>query len=81
MPNLCVPDIAASVRASKAKKIYICNVMTQPGETDGYTVSDHVKAINQHAGQEIVDSSSPTAAILTRLCCSGMPTQAPSPSS
>lgn len=55
MPNLCVPDIAAAVRDSKAKKIYICNVMTQPGETDGYTVSDHVKAINQHAGQGIVD--------------------------
>ena len=55
MPNLLVPDIAAAVRESKAKKIYICNVMTQPGETDGYSVSDHVRAINKHAGAEIID--------------------------
>ena len=55
MPNLLVPDIAAAVRDTKAKKLYICNVMTQPGETDGYTVSDHVKAINTHAGAKIID--------------------------
>ena len=55
MPNLLVPDIAAAVRNSNAKKIYICNVMTQPGETDGYSVADHLKAINQHAGANIID--------------------------
>ena len=55
MPNLCVPDIAAAVRASKAKKIYICNVMTQPGETDDYTVSDHIKAINRQVGRDVID--------------------------
>lgn len=55
MPNLCIPDIAAAIRSSKAKKIYICNVMTQPGETDGYTVADHVKALNRHAGGNIID--------------------------
>jgi uncharacterized cofD-like protein len=55
MPNLLVPDLADAVRKSKAKKIYICNVMTQPGETDGYTVSDHVKAINSHAAAPIID--------------------------
>lgn len=55
MPNLLVPEIAKAVRDSKAKKLYICNVMTQPGETDGYTVADHVKAINRHAGEPIID--------------------------
>ncbi|MCH4178522.1 MAG: YvcK family protein [Megasphaera sp.] len=55
MPNLCIPAIAAAIRDSKAKKIYICNVMTQPGETDGYTVSDHVKAINRQAGANVID--------------------------
>jgi uncharacterized cofD-like protein len=55
MPNLLVDGIAAEVRRSKALKIYICNVMTQPGETDGYTASMHVKAIIDHAGRGIID--------------------------
>lgn len=55
MPNLCVPDIVQAVRTSKAPKIYICNVMTQPGETDDYTVSDHVKAINRQVGGRVID--------------------------
>ena len=54
MPNLCVPDIVQAVRTSKAPKIYICNVMTQPGETDDYTVSDHIKAINRQAGGKVI---------------------------
>ena len=55
MSNLCVPDIVQAVRTSKAPKIYICNVMTQPGETDDYTVSDHIKAINRQAGGKVID--------------------------
>ncbi|WP_293987911.1 YvcK family protein [Megasphaera sp.] len=55
MPNLCVPDIVDAVRTSKAPKIYICNVMTQPGETDDYSVSDHIKAINRQAGGKLID--------------------------
>jgi uncharacterized cofD-like protein len=50
LPNLLVPDIAAAVRASAAYKIYVCNVATQPGETDGYTVGDHVRALQTHLG-------------------------------
>lgn len=45
MPNLCVPEIIDAICRSKAKKIYICNVMTQPGETDGYSVADHVRPL------------------------------------
>lgn len=55
MPNLCIPDIVAALKKSPAKKIYICNVMTQPGETDDYTVSDHVKAIDRQAGCHLID--------------------------
>ena len=49
IPNLLVEGVAQAVEKSKAKKIYICNIMTQPGETDNYSVSDHVKAIFKHA--------------------------------
>lgn len=55
MPNLCVPEIVYAICKSKAKKIYICNVMTQPGETDGYSVADHVAAINRQVGKPIID--------------------------
>ena len=49
IPNLLVAQIAAAIRASSAPKIYICNVATQPGETDGYSLDDHVQAIEAHA--------------------------------
>lgn len=55
MPNLLVDGVAEALCQSKAVKIYICNVMTQPGETDGYTASMHVKAILDHAGQRAID--------------------------
>lgn len=61
LPNLLVPDIAAAIRASRALKIYICNVATQPGETDGYSCGDHVRALEEHVGGalfEIVVSNS-----------------------
>lgn len=55
MPNLLVDGIADALIKSKAIKIYICNVMTQSGETDGYTASMHVKAILDHAGRGAID--------------------------
>jgi len=55
MPNLLVEGIADTIVKSRAVKIYICNVMTQPGETDGYTASMHVKAVLDHAGKGAVD--------------------------
>lgn len=55
LPNLLVPEMALALRRSQAIKIYICNAMTQPGETDGYTVSDHVRAIFEHVGPGVVD--------------------------
>lgn len=55
LPNLLVPKLAEAVMASEAIKIFVCNVMTQPGETDGYTVSDHLQAIYDHIGKHLFD--------------------------
>lgn len=50
LPNLLVGDIAAAVRASNAVKVYVCNVATEPGETDGYSLADHVTSLNSNVG-------------------------------
>jgi uncharacterized cofD-like protein len=55
LPNLLVPDIAAAIQASRALKIYVCNVATQQGETEGYSCEDHVKVLNDHVGGTIFD--------------------------
>ena len=55
MPNLLVDGVAQALKKSKAIKIYICNVLTQPGETDNYTAAQHAKAILDHAGQGVID--------------------------
>ena len=55
LPNLLVPDIARAVRASRALKIYVCNTATQPGETDDYSVEDHVRALIAHLGPHLFD--------------------------
>jgi len=54
IPNLLVQDIAETIAKSKAKKIYVVNVMTQPGETTGYTASDHVEAIIKHSNPDVI---------------------------
>lgn len=48
IPNLLIPDIVSAIKKSNAHKVYVCNIMTQPGETTGYTVSDHILALLQH---------------------------------
>lgn len=48
LPNLIVPEIGEEVKKAKAKKVYICNLMTQNGETKDFTASDHVMAIHEH---------------------------------
>ncbi|MDD5496432.1 MAG: YvcK family protein [Candidatus Omnitrophica bacterium] len=55
MPNLLVGKVYQEIVSSKAIKVYVCNVMTQKGETDGYKASDHLKAIVSHASAGIVD--------------------------
>lgn len=57
IPNLLVKEISQEIIKSNAKKIYVCNIMTQPGESDNYTVSDHLNALYQHSGSEnLVDA-------------------------
>ncbi len=48
LPNLLVGDLARAIGASRALKVYVCNTATQPGETGGYSVLDHVEAIERH---------------------------------
>jgi uncharacterized cofD-like protein len=55
MPNLLVPDLADALRVSRAPMFYICNVATQPGETDGYTCGDHVRSLEKHLGVRMFD--------------------------
>ncbi len=55
--NFLVKDITRAVWEAKAKKMYVCNAMTQPGETDNYSVSDHVKTIFEHVRLEDIDDS------------------------
>jgi uncharacterized cofD-like protein len=50
IPNLAIVGLADAVRASKAVRVYVCNVMTQPGETDAYSAQEHLSAILDHAG-------------------------------
>ena len=50
IPNLLIKEISQAISKSQAKKIYVCNIMTQPGETTGYSASEHIKAILDHAG-------------------------------
>ncbi len=57
IPNLLVDGIVDAIMQSSAKKIYVCNIMTQPGETDNYSVASHVNALFSHAnGRRILDA-------------------------
>lgn len=49
IPNLLVPDLVDAIKKSNAHKVYVCNIMTQPGETGGYTVSDHIHTLLEHS--------------------------------
>lgn len=55
IPNLLVKNIAPAIKESKAIKFYISNIMTEPGQTDNYSVSDHIKAITEHTREKIID--------------------------
>ena len=55
IPNLLVPGVSKAIRESKAFKVYVSNIMTEFGQTDNYSLSDHIKTIIDHAGKGIVD--------------------------
>jgi uncharacterized cofD-like protein len=55
IPNLLVRGIPSEIAESKALKVYVCNLMTQPGESRGYTAAHHVRALHKHAGRKVFD--------------------------
>lgn len=55
IPSLLVNGVAKAIKESKAIKIYVNNIMTEPGQTDDYTVADHLKAIKDHCGDGLID--------------------------
>ena len=55
IPNLLINGVAKAIKESTAIKVYVSNIMTEPGQTDNYTVSDHLNAIIEHCGTGIVD--------------------------
>ena len=55
LPNLLVEGMASTIYGVNAVRIYVANLMTEPGETDGYTLDDHLKAIRLHAGFDLFD--------------------------
>jgi len=55
LPNLVVRELQQALVLSQALKVYVCNVMTQPRETLGYTAADHLRAIEQHLGRQVMD--------------------------
>ncbi|MBV8491556.1 MAG: YvcK family protein [Candidatus Eremiobacteraeota bacterium] len=75
LPNFLVERIAQEVAASNAVKLYICNVMTQPGETDGMTAADHVRSLLENAGAQVCDyvlvNDEPPSRLLARYAQEG----------
>ncbi len=55
IPNLLVNGVSKAIKESKAKKVYVCNIMTEPGLTDNYSVGDHVNSIIEHCGNGLID--------------------------
>ncbi len=55
IPNLLIPEIARAIARSKAPRVYVANLMTQPGETTDFTLSEHLRAIETHVGKRVID--------------------------
>lgn len=56
IPNLLVPEVRAAIRDARAWVVYVCNVMTEPGETDGYSAADHLEALQRHGLAGAIDA-------------------------
>jgi uncharacterized cofD-like protein len=77
LPNLLVRDLAQAIRSSRAFKAYVCNVATQPGETDEYTCDQHVKALDDHVGRGLFDLVVANDRIENELADGLLPVQPP----
>ena len=71
IPNLLIPEVREALKHAKAEVVFVCNVMTQPGETDGYSVADHVDALYRHGLAGVLDqvlvNDTPVAADLAAV--------------
>ena len=56
IPNLLVPEIRDAIAIAKVPRIYVCNIMTQPGETEGYSVADHIREIDRISQEKLFDA-------------------------
>lgn len=56
LPHLICPDVANAINKAKARVVYVCNAMTQPGETDNFGVSDHVNVLEKYIGKDRLDA-------------------------
>ncbi|MHB0915114.1 MAG: gluconeogenesis factor YvcK family protein [Thermoleophilia bacterium] len=57
IPNLLIEDIRDALAGSDCPRVFVCNVMTQPGETDGFDAADHILAVSEHAGSRVIDAA------------------------
>lgn len=55
LPVLLIPDVVSALRATRAMRVYVCNVATEPGETDHFGVADHINALFEHIGDGCID--------------------------
>lgn len=65
MPHLICPDVVSAINNSPAKIMYICNAMTQPGETDNFTVNDHIQILEKYLGKNSIDCVVATSTIIS----------------
>ncbi len=84
VPNLLVAGVTEALVASEAPRVLVCNVMTQPGETDGFGAAEHVEAINRHVSQPVFDyvllnDMKPPASVLARYESEGAEFVEPAP--
>lgn len=56
LPNLMIKNVGEAVKKTQAEVVYICNIMTQKGETDHFTDADHVRVLNRHLGEKVIDT-------------------------
>ncbi|MCL2677069.1 MAG: YvcK family protein [Streptococcaceae bacterium] len=56
LPNIVIPEIREALLKTKAHVIYVCNIMTQRGETEHFTDADHVRVLNEHVGKNLIDT-------------------------
>jgi len=66
VPTLLVPGVAEAIRSSHAVKVFVCNVMTQPGETPGFTASDHLRRVQELCGPGLIDVAVVNSALPSR---------------